>query len=82
MPAPQLLLLVEDEELVREMLNETFVEAGFDVFVAGDGTMAIAELEADVARFSVLVSGLETVRMAGTLPSAPVSSIQPFRSYT
>jgi DNA-binding response OmpR family regulator len=44
MPAPQLLFLVEDEELVQVMLHDAFTDAGFEVFTAGNGTKALAEL--------------------------------------
>jgi DNA-binding response OmpR family regulator len=82
MPAPQLLFLVEDEELVQVMLHDAFTDAGFEVFTAGNGTKALAELEADVSRFNALVtdvrlgdgpSGWDVARRARELaPTMPV----------
>ena len=46
-----LLLLVEDEELIRINLQEELTEAGFEVVPAKNGRAAIVELEADAARF-------------------------------
>jgi DNA-binding response OmpR family regulator len=46
-----LLLLVEDEALIRVNLQEELDEAGFALVVALNGGQAMAELEADAARF-------------------------------
>src|SRR4051794_12723416 len=51
----QLVFLVEDEELVLEMLELTFTDAGFEVFLASSGEQALAELETDASRFIALV---------------------------
>ncbi len=46
-----LLLLVEDEALIRMHLEEDLSEAGFKLVVAVNGKQAMIELEADAARF-------------------------------
>ena len=57
MEAP-VLLLVEDEVLVQEMLATEFTDAGFEIVVASDGNRALAELDADAARFKAIVTDL------------------------
>lgn len=46
-----LLLLVENEALIRLNLQEDLDEAGFTLVVAANGGQALAELEADATRF-------------------------------
>jgi len=55
---PRLLFLVEDEELVRDMLEMALTEAGFDVFLASSGKQALAELETDASRFKAIVTDI------------------------
>ena len=58
MEAP-VLLLVEDEVLVQEMLATEFTDAGFELVVASNGNRALAELEADAARFKAIVTDIK-----------------------
>ena len=79
---PKLLFLVEDEELVRDMLEMAFTEAGFDVFLASSGKQALAELETNASRFKAIVTdirlgagpdGWDVVRRARELvPTMPI----------
>ncbi len=46
-----LLLLVEDEALIRVNLQEELDDAGFTLVVAPNGGQAMAELDADATRF-------------------------------
>jgi len=55
---PKLLFLVEDEELVRDMLEMALTEAGFDVFLASSGKQALAELETNASRFKAIVTDI------------------------
>jgi CheY-like chemotaxis protein len=48
-----LLLLVEDEDAVRTILEETLREGGFDLKIAGNGADALAIWKATV-RLSVV----------------------------
>ena len=57
MEAP-VLLLVEDEELVQVMLATEFTDTGFETVVANDGNRALAELDADAARFKAVVTDI------------------------
>lgn len=77
-----LLLLVEDEALIRMNLEEELGEAGFALVVAADGLEAMAALEEDALRFRGLVTdvrlrrgptGWEIARRARELvPGIPV----------
>ena len=57
-----LLLLVEDEELIRMNLEEELVEAGFEVVVASNGKEARAELETDASRFRGVLTDIKLGR--------------------
>ena len=57
-----LLLLVEDEVLIRMNLEEELAEAGFELAVTTNGRQAMAELEADPARFCALVTDIRLGR--------------------
>lgn len=61
MPAP-LVFLVEDELLIREVLAEELVDAGFEVVVAEDGLAAIAALDVGATRFRALVTDIRLGR--------------------
>ncbi len=54
-----LLLLVEDEPLIRMMLEETLSEEGFKLMVATSGTQAIAELDTGAQRFRGVVTDID-----------------------
>jgi len=56
---PTLLLLVEDDPLIREVLDTELVEAGFEVVTAHDGERALAELNADSVRFRAVVTDIK-----------------------
>jgi DNA-binding response OmpR family regulator len=53
-----LLLLAEDEALIRMHLEEELRDAGFDVVTALDGAQAMTELETDAARFRGVVTDI------------------------
>ena len=52
------ILLVEDEALIVEILTAEFADTGFEVVVVSDGNRAIAELDADAARFKAVVTDI------------------------
>jgi DNA-binding response OmpR family regulator len=53
-----LILLVEDEHLIRLNLEEDLADAGFDVVLATNGDEAIAELDLDAARFRAVLTDI------------------------
>ena len=54
-----LLLLVEDEPLIRMNLEEELADAGFEVVVAMDGKEAMAELGTDASRFRAVLTDIK-----------------------
>jgi two-component system cell cycle response regulator CpdR len=54
----KILLLVEDEALIRHDLKEALVEAGFDVTEAASGGRALSEFEANASRIRGLITDI------------------------
>ena len=53
-----ILLLVEDDVSLKDLLGMALSEEGFEVVMASNGTKAIAELDANGARFKGLVTDI------------------------
>ena len=51
-------LLVEDDALVREVLDAVLADAGFEVFAASSGAQALAELDTDAKRFKAVITDI------------------------
>ncbi len=76
------LLLVEDEFLIRLMLSEALLDAGYDVADAGDADEAMAALDAGGAPFRALLTDVQLAgpvdgyalaeRVRARLPGIPV----------
>ena len=81
------LFLVEDDALIREFLEASLSDAGFEVVEVGCGTKALAEFDADAARFRAAITdirlgagpdGWAVARRARELvPTMPVFVRQP-----
>ena len=54
-----LILLIEDEVLIRDLLTPEFTDAGFEIVAADDGDRAIAELEKDANRFKAVITDVK-----------------------
>jgi len=52
------LFLVEDDALIRELLEASLTEAGFEVVEVSCGTKALAHFEADAARFRAVITDI------------------------
>ncbi|MDP4547376.1 MULTISPECIES: response regulator [Gammaproteobacteria] len=63
MPVKNKLLLVEDDELLRELLHELLTDDGFDVIDAYDGLEAQRLIESEV--YSVILCDLMMPNMDG-----------------
>ena len=82
MAADALVLLVEDDALVRTVLEGILEEAGFQALAVANGHQALAELEGDATRFRAVLTdirlgrspdGWEVARRARELvPDMPV----------
>jgi CheY-like chemotaxis protein len=53
-----MLLVVEDEAVVRDWLVSELIDAGYEVATAVDGHQAIFELDAGAARFSAVITDI------------------------
>src|SRR5436305_13785575 len=57
------ILIVDDQEMMRDSLAATLAREGHEVVAAGDGTLALQRLTA--ARFDLLISDLKMPKMTG-----------------
>src|SRR3954452_10800349 len=55
------LFLVEDDALIRELLETSLTDAGFEVVEVSCGTKALAQFQADVARFRAVFTDIRAV---------------------
>ena len=62
MQAASELLLVEDEIPLQDLLQTILAEAGFEVFVAGNGMRALTNLKAEPRRFKALITDINLGR--------------------
>ncbi len=58
MTTPILVYIVEDEEAIRQLLEDALTEGGFEVALAATGDEAIAMLDAKGAEFSALITDI------------------------
>jgi CheY-like chemotaxis protein len=72
-----LVLLVEDEELVRGLVRRTLHENGYDVIEAPDGLAALESCEGLSRRIDVLISDVVMPRMSGPELAARLTSAHP-----
>ena len=52
------ILVVEDEELLREIIHDALKEGGFDLTTVASGQEAVAEIESGVVKYSALVTDI------------------------
>ncbi|MCO5169827.1 MAG: PAS domain S-box protein [Planctomycetes bacterium] len=70
-------LVVEDEPLVRDMLEGCLRGAGLDVLVAPDGLAALERLRGHEGPLDLLVSDVVMPRLGGVALAAEVRSLRP-----
>ena len=59
------ILLAEDEDGLRKLLHNVFVNAGFTVLIAGDGQQALHVAQGHEGRIDLLVSNIQMPNMTG-----------------
>jgi PAS domain S-box-containing protein len=64
-PGTEKILLVEDDDSVRELAREILEMNGYDVVEAGDGVEALRIFEAEVGTIDLLVTDLVMPKMGG-----------------
>jgi CheY-like chemotaxis protein len=68
-------LVVDDEEIMRELMGEIFKEAGFDTVLAASGTMALEIMRNDPVW--IIFSDLKMPRMNGNELSTKIGEEWP-----
>ena len=73
------ILIVDDQELMRDSLAATLTRDGHEVVATGDATVAVARLAAGgtAARFDLLITDLKMPKMTGTELLAEARRIRP-----
>lgn len=59
------ILLVEDEEIIRDMIREILLSAGYDVTTARNGAEAFEMCEASEEKFNLVITDFDMPRMNG-----------------
>jgi CheY-like chemotaxis protein len=62
---PETILLVEDEDVVRSLLQETLEGCGYDVLPASDGQAALAICESSSKKIDLLITDVVMPQMGG-----------------
>src|SRR5277367_5064235 len=70
------ILVVDDQEMMRDSLATTLVREGHEVIAAGDGTAAVQRLQSP-ARFDLLITDLKMPRMTGIELLAEAKKLRP-----
>ncbi|GAA2688040.1 hybrid sensor histidine kinase/response regulator [Actinoplanes palleronii] len=76
-PAGETVLVVEDEEALREVTERIFTRSGYHVITAGDGVGAIALATTHVGEIHLLVTDVVMPRMRGKEVAERVREIRP-----
>ena len=69
------ILVVDDQELMRDSLAATLAREGHEVLAAGDGAVAVGKLSA--GRFDLLITDLKMPRMTGMELLAEAKRLRP-----
>lgn len=76
--AASTLLVVDDEELNRDVLSRRLRKAGFAVATAADGQKALAAIEAggiDLALLDIMMPGVSGLDVLRTIRATPASAV-------
>ncbi len=69
------ILIVDDQEMIRDSLAATLVREGHDIVAAGDGQAGVERLSA--SKFDLLISDLKMPRMTGIELLAEAKKLRP-----
>jgi two-component system response regulator HydG len=69
------ILIVDDQDMMRDSLASTLAREGHEVIAAGDGTAAVARLSS--ARFDLLITDLKMPKMTGLELLAEAKKVRP-----
>jgi PAS domain S-box-containing protein len=76
-PGRETILVVEDEEPVRNLMRETLADAGYKVFEASDGEEALAMLTRSNDPIHLMLTDVVMPKMGGRILAARVASLRP-----
>src|SRR5205085_11390867 len=69
------ILIVDDQEMMRDSLAATLAREGHEVFAAGDGPLAVTRLSAQ--KFDLMISDLKMPKMTGIELLAEAKKLRP-----
>ena len=76
-PTPPVVMVVEDEKLVRNLMGQTLQENGYSVLEAADGQAALELCERADCTIDVVVTDVVMPRMSGPEFAARLASVSP-----
>jgi len=76
-PGTLTVLVVDDEQAIRDWVGRALARAGIDVVVAADGREALRMIADGVVRPNVLLTDLEMPRMGGVELAARMDALRP-----
>lgn len=79
------ILVVEDDQLVQSVVEESLTDGGFETVIASSGENAVELLGASGGEYRALVTDINLGKegsTAGMLPDTPERSILTFPSFT
>lgn len=76
-PAPETILLVEDEQIVRSLVQRILTSDGYEVLVAADGNEALRIAHEHPERIHLLLTDLSMPGMSGRELAARITEIRP-----
>ena len=74
---PLRILVAEDDDLVREMLEEVLAADGHEVVAAREGDRAVSAFREDANRFDVVICDAAMPRLSGQRVAADIREIRP-----
>lgn len=77
MPGPVRVLVVDDDEVIRQLISMNLELEGFDVYTAADGVEALeraAELQPQVITLDMMMPRMDGLETASRLRAAPATS--------
>jgi two-component system, cell cycle sensor histidine kinase and response regulator CckA len=75
-PAP-LLLVVDDDPLIRDMAAQALTRGGYRVLTAGDGTEAVALFAQEQAAIEMVITDMKMPKMDGNTLAQVLRHVQP-----
>jgi two-component system cell cycle sensor histidine kinase/response regulator CckA len=72
-----LLLLVDDDPLIRDMAAQALARGGYRVITAGDGTEALALFATERAEIEMVITDMKMPKMDGNALARVLRHVQP-----